>query len=490
MNPPIRRLAWLIALLFAALLVAGSWIQVVDAQDLRERPGNRRTLLNEFGRERGQILVDGEAVATSVPSEGRVPWRRTYPQGEQYAHVTGWFSLIYGSGGGLEGAQSSLLSGTDDSLFYRRLPDLLTGQEPAGATIETTIDPSAQRAASEALGDRRGAAIAIDPRSGAILAMVSHPTFDPSALSQEDVSRVEAAWKELNADPERPLVNRTIGGNTYPPGSVFKLVTAAAALEDDLLEPDSTVPAPRTYTLPGTNTTLRNFGGKACTQDESDEQSLSDALRVSCNTAFADLGAELGDERLRTAAEDFGFGEQIRVPMRVTTSTFPDDPTEAQTALAALGQHDVRVTPLQVALISAAIANGGQAKEPHLVEQVLDQELDVISRAEAGDMGRAVSPETAEQLREMMVSVVESGTGRAAAIPGVRVAGKTGTAEFDDPDGRVHAWFTGFAPADDPQVAVAVVVEDVGRSASGETGTGGSVAAPIARSMMEEVITR
>ncbi|WP_374928327.1 peptidoglycan D,D-transpeptidase FtsI family protein [Kytococcus sedentarius] len=490
MNPPIRRLAWLIALLFGALLVAGSWIQVVDAQDLRERPGNRRTLLNEFGRERGQILVDGEAVATSVPSEGRVPWRRTYPQGGEYAHVTGWFSLIYGSGGGLEGAQSSLLSGTDDSLFYRRLPDLLTGRDPAGATIETTIDPGAQRAAAEALGDRRGAAVAIDPRSGAILAMVSSPTFDPSSLSQEEVSRVEAAWKQFNADPERPLVNRTIGGNTYPPGSVFKLVTAAAALEDDLLEPDSTVPAPRTYTLPGTSTTLRNFGGKACTQGESDEQSLSDALRVSCNTAFADLGAQLGDDRLRSAAEDFGFGEQVRVPMRVTPSTFPDDPTEAQTALAALGQHDVRVTPLQVALISAAIANGGQAKEPHLVEQILDEDLDVISRADAGELDRAVSPETAEQLREMMVSVVESGTGRAAAIPGVRVAGKTGTAEFDDPDGRVHAWFTGFAPADDPQVAVAVVVEDVGRSASGETGTGGSVAAPIARSMMEEVITR
>ncbi len=489
MNPPIRRLAWLVALMFVALMAAGSWIQVVDADDLRERPGNRRTLLNEFGRERGQILVDGESIATSVPAQGRVPWRRTYPQGSAYAHVTGWFSLIYGSGGGLEGAASSVLSGRDDSLFYRRLPDLLTGQEPAGASLETTIHPGAQKAATDALAGRRGAAVALDPRTGAVLAMVSAPSFDPGALSQEDVGRVEAAWTDLNADPARPLTNRTIA-HTYPPGSVFKLVTAAAALEGDTLEPDSMLKAPQRYTLPDTKTSLRNFGGKTCTDDPSGQQSLTDALRVSCNTAFADLGVTLGDDALRDMAGKFGFGETLHVPMRVAPSSFPEDPNRAQTALAALGQHDVRTTPLQVALMSSAIAHGGQAKEPHLVQQTLDSDLDEISGADEGDLPRAVSQETADQLREMMVQVVESGTGRAAAIPGVRVAGKTGTAEFDDPDGRVHAWFTGFAPADDPQVAVAVVVEDVGRSASGETGTGGSVAAPIARSMMEEVITR
>ncbi|WP_462418755.1 peptidoglycan D,D-transpeptidase FtsI family protein [Kytococcus sp. Marseille-QA3725] len=489
MNPPIRRLAWLVALLFGALLVAASWTQVVDADDLREMPGNRRTMLNEFSRERGQILVDGEAVATSVPADGKVPWRRTYPEGREYAHVTGWFSMIYGSGGGLERSSGSLLSGRDDSLFYRRLPDLLSGRQPAGASVETTIDARAQAAATRALDGRRGAAVALDPRSGEILAMVSAPSFDPSQLSQQDLGAVESSWRQLNDDPQRPLMNRTLS-RTYPPGSVFKLVTAAAALEEDRAEPDDRIPAPGSWTLPGTQTDLRNFGGKECTDDGTDEQSLTDALRVSCNTAFAQLGVELGDDALRSQSEAFGFGEEMTVPMLATPSTFPKDPNEPETALTALGQHDVRTTPLQVAMISAAIANGGQAQEPHLVKQILDDDLDVIDTPKGDELPRAVSEETAGQLRDMMVSVVDSGTGRAAAIEGVQVAGKTGTAEFDDPDGRVHAWFIGFAPADDPEVAVAVVVEDVGRSASGETGTGGSVAAPIARSIMEEVLTR
>lgn len=489
MNQPIRHLAWLVALLFGALLVAGSWIQVVDANHLRELPGNRRTMLNDFGRERGKILVGGEPVATSVPAQGQVPWVRTYPRAEEYAHTTGWFSLVYGSGGGLEGTESSLLSGRDDSLFYRRLPDLLAGREPAGASIETTLDARAQHAAAQALGDRRGAAVAIDPRTGDILAMVSSPSYDPTRLSQTDLGAVEKAWVELNADPGRPLSNRVLR-STYPPGSVFKLVTAAAALEKGVAQPDTQLDAPARYTLPGTSTSLRNFGGKECTQDPSGRQTLADALRVSCNTAFAALGVQVGDDALREQAEAFGVGRELRVPMRAVPSSFPADPNEAGTALSALGQQDVRTTPLQVALISAAIANGGQAKEPHLVQQILDDDLDVIDEPGHGDLDRAVSPETADRLREMMVQVVESGTGRAAAIPGVQVAGKTGTAEFDDPEGHVHAWFTGFAPADDPQVAVAVVVEDVGRSASGETGTGGSVAAPIARSIMEEVLAR
>lgn len=490
MNRPVRSLAWVITLLLGSLLVAATWIQVVQAESLRERPDNRRTMLEEFGRQRGDILVDGEPLATSVPAEGDLPWLRTYPGGPGNAHVTGYFSMIYGSGGGLEGTESALLSGRDDSLFYRRLPDLFMGREPAGASIETTLHPGAQAAAEKALDGRRGAAVALDPRTGAILAMVSNPSYDPTRLTGNDLTAVQEAWAELNADPSQPLLNRALRGNGYPPGSVFKLVTAAAALEAGDHQPDTEVAAPHTYRLPNSSRELRNFGNKECTDDGSDTQSLADALRVSCNTAFARLGVELGAEQLSETASAFGFGQELSVPMSVTPSRFPQDPDDPQTALSALGQFEVRTTPLQVALLSAAIAREGQAMEPHLVDQVLDEDLDVISEHDPREMERAVSHETARELRDMMVGVVESGTGRAAAIEGVQVAGKTGTAEYDDADGRVHAWFTGFAPADDPQVAVAVVVEGVGRFATGETETGGSVAAPVARSIMEEVVSR
>lgn len=480
MNSPIRRLAVVVFLMFASLLVSTTWIQFVQVDELRDQPANRRTLLSTYSRDRGPILVEGTPVAQSEPTNDQLRRIRTYPQPELFAHVTGYFSFIYGAGGGLEQAMNAELSGTSDILFYRRLVDLVTGTEPRGAALETTIDPRVQQAAAEALGDRRGAVVALDPRTGAILAMVSHPTYDPNRLSSHQLGSVQDAWVELNEDPGRPLINRAIAGDLYPPGSVFKLVVAAAALESGRYNPDSVLEAPLRYTLPGTSTELPNFNGASC--GENDEATLFDSVRISCNTSFAWLANQLGSETLDAQASAFGFGEELDIPMDVTPSRYPADADDPQTALTGIGQYDVRVTPLQVAMISAAIANGGEVMQPYLVQTVRDQDLDPIRRTEPESLGNAVSSTTAGQLSEMMVAVVEQGSGQAAAVPGVSVAGKTGTAEFGS-SGAAHAWFTGFAPAEDPRIAVAVLVESASDDWTGETG--GVVAAPIARAVLE-----
>lgn len=480
MNTPIRRLAYVVFAMFTALLLATTWIQFVTADDLRERPGNRRTLIDTYSRERGAILVDGTAIARSESTDGDLRWIRRYDQATRYAHVTGYWSFTYGAGLGLERAKNSVLAGTDDSLFYQRLVDVVTGRPPQGASLELTIDPAVQAAAVEALGDRRGAAVAIDPRTGAILAMVSRPSFDPNALSSHQLAAVDEAYAALSEDPSRPLVNRAIAGDLYPPGSTYKLVVAAAALESGLYTPDSELEGGLTYTLPGTTTKLPNFGGAAC--DPEGRPTLAHSVQVSCNTSFAWLAGELGADALRTQSERFGFGEKLEVPMTVTPSSYPADPDDAQVALTGIGQHDVRVTPLQVAMISAAIANDGIPMTPYLVETVRNRDLEVIQETNARELTRSVSASTAEALTQMMISVVEAGSGVRAQIPGMQVAGKTGTAEFGD-SGAAHAWFTGFAPADDPQIAVAVIVESATDNWTGETG--GLIAAPVARAMLE-----
>lgn len=485
MNTPIRRLAIVVFVMFTALLVSSTWIQFVQADDLRERADNRRTLMDTYSRDRGAILVDGTAVARSERSDNELRWLRVYDSPSRYAHLTGYYSFIYGAGVGLERTSNSMLAGTDDSLFYQRLADVVTGRPAAGANLELTIDPAVQQAAVDALGDRRGAAVAIDPSSGAILAMVSRPGFDPNALSSHNLAAVEQAYEQLAADPGRPLLNRAIAGDLYPPGSVFKLVTAAAALESGDYEPDTELEGPVTYTLPGTSTTLPNFQGAAC--DPQDRPTLAVSIQVSCNTSFAWLAGELGAEALREQAEDFGFGQSLEVPLPVTPSSYPAELNDPQLALTGIGQYDVRVTPLQVAMVAAGIANDGVVMTPYLVETVRGADLEVVDQTSPRTLSRAVSGGTASELTEMMTMVVERGSGQGAQLPGVQVAGKTGTAEFGT-QGGAHAWFTGFAPADDPQIAVAVVVESATDNWTGETG--GVVAAPVARAMLQAGVDR
>ncbi|MGZ4601429.1 MAG: peptidoglycan D,D-transpeptidase FtsI family protein [Oryzihumus sp.] len=486
MNAPIRRLSFIVAALFASLLIATTWIQFVQAKELQDRPNNRRTLLASYARERGAILVGGSPVARSVPSNDQLKWLRTYPSARLYSQVTGYYSFTYGAGGGLEGAEDSLLSGQSDKLFYRRIVDMVTGKVPSGASLELTIDPRAQKAADEALGDQRGAVVALDPSTGAILAMVSHPQYDPSPLASHDLKSVAKAWQQVNNAPGNPAVNRTINGDLYPPGSTFKLVTAAAALSSGQYTEDSEIPGPATLKLPDTtNAKLPNDDRLPC--GPGGTSTLLVALQRSCNSSFGGLGMKLGADALRAQAAKFGFGDQLSVPMRVTPSTVPEQMNRPQTAQAAIGQFDVRVTPLQMAMVSAAIANKGVVMRPYLVKDVRSADLDVIEETSPEQLSQAVSPDVAARLTRMMEAVVQSGTATAAQIPGVSVAGKTGTAEHGT-GLAPHAWFTAFAPADNPRIAVAVVVEDGGRA--GNEAFGGKVAAPIARQVIESVVNR
>ena len=485
MNTPIRRLALLVFAMFSALLLATTYIQFVQADELADRPNNRRTLVENYSRDRGAILIDGTPIASSEQTDDELKWIRSYPQGQLYSHVTGYYSFIYGANSGLERSKNALLSGTDDSLFYRRIVDLVTGTAPKGAALELTIDPDVQQAAEDALGDRRGAVVALDPKTGAILGLVSHPAYDPNELASHRLGAVQESYESLNADPGQPLINRAIAGDLYPPGSVFKLVVAATALESGEYSPDSMLEGPQRYTLPGTETQLPNFEGGTC--GPTDEVSLADSIRVSCNTSMAWLAGRLGAGALNEQAGKFGFGQSVEVPMSVTPSVYPSDPDPAQLALTGIGQFEVRVTPMQVAMISAAIANEGVQMNPFLVESARDSDLDIIDETDPFEFATPISQDTASALSEMMVNVVSDGSGSAAAIPGVQVAGKTGTAEFGT-EGAAHAWFTGFAPADDPQIAMAVVVESASGDWTGESG--GRVAAPIGRAVLEAGINR
>ena len=480
MNGPLRRVSTVVALLFAALFISTTLIQVIFAPSINARPDNRRTLLDNYSRQRGAILVGDQPVAVSQPTPNEeIKYLRSYPQPLPYSHVTGYFSYTYGAGGGLEGAADDLLSGSSSQFFYTRVTDLLSGKQPVGATVQATINPKAQDAADKALGNQRGAVVALDPKTGAILAMISHPQYDPNRLSSHDQASVVKAWNELNADPTQPLVNRAIAGNLYPPGSVFKIVTAAAALENGKVDTTTQIPAPGVMELPQTTAGLPNYDRQPC--GPNNQTTLQHALEISCNTAMGYLGMQVGAQALADQAAKFGFGTTMRIPTRVEPSRFPTGINQAQTAQSAIGQYDVRVTPMQVAMVSAGIANGGVVMRPYLINQVLSADLQTIDRTSPERLGTAVSSQTAATLTQMLVGVVDQGTGTPAKINGVQVAGKTGTAEQGN--GKPpHAWFTAFAPANDPKVAVAVVVEDGGNA--GNEAAGGRLAGPIAKAVM------
>ncbi|GAA4977614.1 penicillin-binding protein 2 [Kineococcus glutinatus] len=483
MNRPLRRLAGVVALLFLTLFASTTHVQFFAAEDLRAKPTNSRQLYAELGRDRGPILVAGGGqVAVGTPVDDAYKFLRTYPSGPLYAHVTGYYSIRYGTSG-VERAQNDVLSGTADRLFYRRLSDLVTGRQPRGGSVELTIDPVVQQAASEALGERKGAVVALDPATGDVLAMVSNPTYDPNALATHDAAAAQEAWQGLLADEDDPLTNRATGA-LYPPGSTFKIITSAAALESGDYTADTLLDGPAELDLPLTSSTLGNDEGTEC--GPGGKVSLIDALEISCNTAFGSLGMTLGADALAEQSERFGFGQELQIPLSVATSSFPTDLNAPQTAQSAIGQFDVRATPLQVAMISAAVANGGVLMEPNVVRTVRDADLDVVETRSPQELGRAVSEETAATLTTMMRAVVDSGTGTRAQIEGVQVAGKTGTAQHGE-GLPPYAWFTSFAPADDPEVAVAVVIEDGGTV---DSAYGGRLAAPVAKQVMEAVINR
>ena len=485
MNKPLRRVAVACLALFGLLLLNVNLRQTVLADGYRDNPRNSRVLVRNYERERGSMALAGPGrplIATSTETQGRLKYLRSYPGKDLYAHVTGFYSLIYGQAG-LEDTEDQVLSGEDPRLLVDRLSDTLTGKEPRGGDVVVTLQEAAQRAAYAGLRGKRGAVVALDPRTGAVLAMVSAPSYDPNTLSSFDPTGIRASHAELtDADADDPLLNRAIS-RTYPPGSTFKVITAAAALESGVT-PTTQVPSPTVLDLPQTTATLGNFGGSTC--GDGTTSSLADAMRISCNTAFAQLGLTLGEDAMREAAEAFGLNDDsVTVPQRVAASTFPGDLDPPSLAQSAIGQRDVRVTPLQMAMVAAGVADGGTIMRPYLVREVQGPDLKSLSLAEPETYKQAVSREVADQLRTMMESVVSSGSATSAQIPGVRVAGKTGTAQ-NAPGAAPHAWFIGFAPAQDPRVAVAVIVENGGNA--GNEATGGRVAAPIAKAVMQAVL--
>lgn len=481
MNTPLRRLATITLVMFVALMASATWVQFFQAESLNTDGRNVRTLYREHGNARGPIVAGGEAVASSVPVDDPFGYQRTYAGGELYSAVTGFYSIANGRTQ-LELAENDQLTGRSDQLFFSRIRDLLTGRRPEGAAVETTILPAAQQAARTGLGDQNGAVVAIEPATGRILALVSTPGYDPNALAVHSTSQAAEAYRALEGAPGNPLRSNATQ-ERYAPGSTFKLVTAAAALETGDYTADTPVPSPVEYTPPQTSRPITNFGGGTC---GGDQVSLSDAMRVSCNTAFAELGVTLGDDALREQSERFGFDDtSLTIPLPVTRSVFPQVPDPPALAQTAIGQRDVQATPLQMAMVASAIANGGRLMQPHLVDTVRSADLTVVSRTEPEVYSDAVSSATATALTQMMVGVVESGTGRSARIDGVQVAGKTGTAQTTQGQ-PPHAWFTAFAPADAPRVAVAVIVENGGNL--GNEATGGAVAAPIAKAVIEAVL--
>ena len=480
MNATIRRTAIMMGLLIVVLMLNANWLAVIKADSYRSADGNTRQIIDEYAHQRGSIVVGNRAIAKSVSTKDRYKYLRTYAEPYVYSPVTGYYSL-YGSTG-IEKYENDVLSGSDDRLFVDRLTNLFTGQQPQGGNVVLTLNAAAQRAAYKGLDGQAGAVVAIDPYTGAILALASVPSFDSNLLASHDASQVTKSYDRLRKDPGSPLLNRATQ-QLYPPGSLFKVVVSAAALSSGKYTPNSPlIPAPAAQPLPGTTAEIHNYDDAPCFGGQA---TLAQALAISCNTAFANVGMDLGDDAIRKQAEAFGFNKPHDVPLPVVPSIFPPNLNVPQTAQSAIGQYDVRASVMQMAMVAAGVANGGEVMKPYLVAEEQAPDLSSLSVTQPEGLSRAVSPDVAQQLTDMMVGVVTHGTGANAAIPGVTVAGKTGTAE-DGSTRPPHVWFMSFAPAENPQVAVAVIVENGGRL--GNDATGGAVAAPIARAVMEAVL--
>ncbi|MFD5493216.1 penicillin-binding transpeptidase domain-containing protein [Streptomyces sp. GDS52] len=479
----IRHAAVFCALLLLALLLNALRVQVLRADAYEGNPANRRDAIARYGQPRGDILVDGRPVTGSRDTGEHLRYERTYGAGPLYAPVTGYASQEYGTTL-LEDTEDGLLSGTDPVLQPLPLWNDFTRSRNAGGNVVTTIDPAAQRAAYEGLRSRKGAVAAVEPSTGRILALVSVPSYDPELLSGNGTA-ARGAWERLNSDPGRPMLNRAVR-QTYPPGSTFKVVTAAAALDAGAVtDLDAPTDSPDPYLLPGTTTRLTN-GSRGCT-----DASVREAFTWSCNTVFAKLGVATGLADLTATAEGFGFNEDgLRIPFPVARSTFDTTMDRAQLALSSIGQYNTRATPLQMAMVAAAVVNNGQVREPYLVERTTRAGGGTVSTAGSRPTRRAMFPSTALRLRELMRGVVEGGTGTNAAIRGAVVGGKTGTAQHGiGNSGTPYAWFVSWAQADgeaEAKVAVAVVVEDA--AANRREISGGGTAAPIARAVMEAVL--
>ena len=517
MNLRIRRLGVVLSVLYLVLFLQLNRIQFFGAERLQDDVNNTRGLIREFGRERGPIITaDGVLVARSVEYDGSVDFRREYPEGELYAHITGYQSLNV-EAVGLERSYNDELAGDPIDQRFASLGDLFVNRNST-ATLTLSIRDDVQRVAADALGDRKGSVVALDPQTGEIIALWTFPSFDPNPLADPDGTVANAAFDALVADPDTPLLAKSYR-EIYFPGSTFKLVTAAAGVETGLIGAGTPVfPVATTYEPVPAGAPIRNFAGSACGGD------LVELLRVSCNTAFSEIGAEwVGPEQMVDAAEAFGFNADLGIDLPgAAESRFPTDygerladvdryrapgqqPDEgaetvlpngavpvhensARLAQTSIGQNDVAATPLQMALVAAAIANEGVVMTPHVVSELLAFDGSLLDRVEPEPLRVAMSASTAAILRDAMRVVAEDGTARGLLTEGVVVGGKTGTAQLGTDPPNSHAWIVGYAgrPEEQPSLAFAVIVE-AQEGASEQTG--GRVAAPIAQAVIDAVFS-
>ena len=506
MDRQIRRVGIALVGLFGLLFVQLAYVQVFAAEDIRNNPANAtRQIIAEYRVQRGPILsADGRVLAESRRSRGRTAYLygRRYPDGPLYAALTGYYSLQYGRAG-LEQAMNDYLAGSAPELAVSTFTDLVLGRPKKGGAVVTTIDPALQQTAAAALGTLPGAVVALDPRTGDVLAMVSNPTYDPARLSAGTPTQVRSYWTQLNADPAKPLISRA-KDELFLPGSTFKLITASAALENGF-SPTSRWPNPHELPLPQTTKKLQNFGNEWCLGGAS-SVTMADAFRESCNVTFAQVGLKLGAEKLAAQAHAYGFcptdppgtttciSPTIPFVIQFQTGRFPTSQYFEQNtpllAYSAVGLDNDLTNPLQMALVGAAIANGGTEMAPRLVTEIRDPEGRVVREFPPRVFGNPIRPAAAAAMRQMMIGVVQSGTGTAAQIPNIQVAGKTGTAT-NGPTKAPNAWFVCFgnaAPGTIPTIAVAVIVLDGG--SLGSEATGGRVAAPIAKQVLQAYLQR
>ncbi|MEH6378263.1 penicillin-binding transpeptidase domain-containing protein [Streptomyces sp. KLMMK] len=487
MNKPVRHISVFVGLLVLALLVRANWIQFVRSDDLANHKDNKRVKIASFAQPRGNIIVGGQPITGSSETTGDYKYKRTFKDGEMYAPVTGYSSQLYGNSQ-LEFVNNKLLSGTDDKLFLQRTTDMLSGKKPRGGDVVTTIDPKAQKAAFEGLGKYKGAVVALDPRTGKILALASTPSYDPSVFAGNTLKDQEA-YKKLEADKDKPLVNRAIK-ERYPPGSTFKILTAAAALEHGIVSDiNAKGSAPVPYPLPLSTTKVRND----VQTEECVNGSLKAGLQWSCNNVFLDLADKLGKDKMRETAEKFGFNNKdIFIPNGTVESIYPKNLDRPQTALTGMGQGSLDSTPLQIAMMTAALANDGKLMKPYLVEELRDPGLNSLEKHKPEVMSQAVSAGTAKKVQQMMENTAQNGTGKKALIDGVTVGAKTGTAQHGVNNEKLpYAWFVSYAKqGDGSPVAVAVFIDPEGSGIDRDEISGGGLAGPIAKKVMQAVIKK
>lgn len=484
MNQAIRN-SWLVAItLFALLFGAVSYVQFFAADSLNANPSNQRQLVASFCSSRGPILVDGQAIAESVPTNTDCKYQRTYNDPELYAGLTGFFSKYSGQYG-IEAAMRDELTGNSDDALFDRIGQVFTGAQPQGRSVELTINSGIQKLAYDLIPDNIGGSIVVmNPKTGAIIAMASKPTYDTNLMATHNKANFDASMAQLVNIPGINLFGSSAYRQLYAPGSVFKIIDTAAALESGKYNKDSILPNPAELTFPGMTYALPNYAyGQCYTQDKA---SFAFALENSCNTPFASIALDLGQDAITAQAEKFGFNEKsLKFPAPVESSRFPGSPgvlDAAALAQSAVGQRDVLTTPLEVAMMTAAIANGGKQMAPNLVKTIRTPDLKTVSTLEPQVLRQSTTPEIAAQITDWMVGVVDKGIGSAAAVPGVEVAGKTGTAELGD--GLNNAWFTGFAPANDPEVVVSIVMPKV------DVATGAELTSPNASKLFKAVLNK